>query len=119
MNRRASRAFTLRAWIAVIALIAFLVLIAIPIVANNRNAMRTRMCRENLARIVAAKEQYAVTHQAADGTTVTLETLVAEDNILEQLPVCLSGGSYSVNPINVTPTCSHGEGHAIKINPRP
>ena len=67
--------------------------------------MAMNTCINNLRQIDAAKQQWALENKKPDNT------LVSDVNITpylpgNALPVCPSGGSYTINPVGVAPTCS-------------
>lgn len=62
-------------------------------------------CINNLRQIDGAKQQWALEHSKP------ANTLVSEVNITaylpgNTLPVCPAGGTYTLNPVGVAPTCS-------------
>ncbi|GAB4317102.1 MAG: hypothetical protein Kow0059_09990 [Candidatus Sumerlaeia bacterium] len=63
------------------------------------------ICRENLKRIESAKRQVAAEKSIVVGA-------VSRDDVARklggQLPVCPSGGTYSINELGRMPTCSIG-----------
>jgi len=68
-------------------------------------------CIKNLEAIALAKEHWATSNSAEKGLPITIEILV--DYFPERtIPVCPSGGHYSVNRTGAAPACSV-EGHAI------
>jgi len=76
--------------------------------AGNGSALANRQrntCINNLRQIDAAKNQWALEHGATTGTAVT------EDDIKPYLaggrmPVCPSGGTYTIGKVGENPTCS-------------
>jgi len=96
-------------------IVAAMVAVSIPVVASQRRADEAEACQLNLVRIQNAKVRYAVDHDLAAGSTVTLEELIkACPKQLPTMPECPGGGKYAINTIGTTATCSlEGQGHRI------
>lgn len=107
------RAFSLAAWGMCLLILAGLCLLSAPLVHEKAQETNARLCRRELARIMAAKTQYALDNQLDPGAEVDMQTLIETENILESKPVCPAAGIYSVNPIGQDPTCSCGGLHTI------
>lgn len=94
-------------------ILVLMVLIAIPNVRSTRRLGQRDVCRENLVRILAAKERYALDYDLKPGAQMTLEQLVKHGKVLTASPACPRGGQYTINPLGQTPTCSFGHDHSI------
>lgn len=77
--------------------------IAIPNFVKARAVSQRNACINNLRRIDAAKTEWALEYNKANGDTPTKNDLMP---YLRRWPVCPSGGAYSINPIGEPPTCS-------------
>jgi hypothetical protein len=62
-------------------------------------------CLNNLREIDAAKQQWALENSKADSAVPTAQELLPylADGLF---PVCPAGGTYTINAVNVPPTCS-------------
>jgi hypothetical protein len=73
---------------------------------KDMHARRTHhaiQCISNLKHIDAAKEFLAQEHKLKSGDPVPVEKLVS----LKAWPkTCPSGGTYTINPVDQTPTCT-------------
>lgn len=68
-----------------------------------------QQCVQNLRMIDGAKEQHAMRSSYCDGLLLP-EWPVLQFCVDRKLPVCPSGGKYSLNPLGVRPVCSfHGD----------
>lgn len=103
------RAFTLVEIMITVLIIGILLAIAVPNFVRAREASRARSCVKNLWGIDQAKEQWAMDHYAApDMTAPPLSQLCGSNGYLRTIPVCPSGGDYSVNDFRTDPVCSLG-----------
>ncbi len=83
-----------------------------PALAGNAR-IHAQTCRENLLKIDAVKEQWALEHNIPDGTSLPDDFLdrpevIGPDGYLKTKPVCPAGGTYTLNPIGTLPECSIG-----------
>jgi len=91
----------------VVAIIAFLAVIAIPSFMKSRMVSHRSACIHNLRLIDHAKQQYAT-----DGSNgVVAETNVPPAEAINSYfrngaPVCAAGGTYIYGAIHVLPVCS-------------
>jgi len=99
--------FTLIEVMVVIAIIGIIVAIGLTTWLRQREAGRARACQENLTKIEHAKEQYAMDPAVARGATPTWDALVGETLYIKRTPTCPAVGTYSLNPIDLNPTCSY------------
>ena len=102
--------FTLLEIMIVILVIALLLAIAVPHFMRARASARSKACTENLRQFETAKEQWAINTQAPVTARPTAEDLVTEyvKGTEDTLPLCPSGGSYSLNDLLTPPTCDIG-----------
>jgi hypothetical protein len=70
-------------------------------------------CQENLVKIDRAKEQWALENKLSNGTEIPdSKAFLSDPNLfgpngyIKEKMICPSGGTYTVNPIGVNPTCS-------------
>jgi len=68
-------------------------------------------CINNLRQIDAAKNEWALENNKPDGSVPTEQDIVQylKNNVL---PICPSGGTYTLNAVGVPPTCSIS-GHVL------
>ena len=131
---RTHRAFTLVEIMIVVLIIGILLAIAIPNFIQARESARARACVGNLKQIDSAKQQAIMDYRLSDpsqatfslnGVTATTSgpsgtyQLVSGANgvsYIRRMPVCPSGGQYSVLATQTSPTCSFtgaaGSGYA-------
>jgi len=62
-------------------------------------------CAATLKAIQGAKETWALEHKKRDADTPTVQDLTGGKYIRE-MPRCPGGGTYSINPVGLKPTCS-------------
>ncbi|MDA0323312.1 MAG: hypothetical protein O2923_11440 [Verrucomicrobia bacterium] len=79
--------------------------VAIPSFQKSRTAAQQNACINNLRQIDAAKEQWAMAGNKAEGDVADLEG-IAEYIRGNALPLCPQGGDYTVNAIGDDPECS-------------
>ena len=100
-----------------IILIPIYLAIAIPAFAQARGAAMKQHCINNLRQIDSAKEEWALENNKTAGTAVQMSDIYnpADPNksCLKTSPVCTAGGTYSINPMGVNPTCSFGKEHTL------
>jgi prepilin-type N-terminal cleavage/methylation domain-containing protein len=110
MKKSLKRAFTLIEIMIVVLIIGILLAIAVPNFVRAREASRAKACVANLKQIDSAKQQWAMDNRAAAGGTVTggMATLVGTAGYIKSDPVCPSSGAYTLNTIELNPTCAIG-----------
>ena len=97
--------FTLVEIMIVVAIIGLLAALAVPNFVQARTNARRSACVNNLRLIDAAKEQYALANNKDSSTTPAAGDLTAYLKN-SAMPTCPGNGSYSINAIGTTPTCS-------------
>lgn len=102
--------FSLVEMVIVVALIAVLIAIAIPHFLRARDSSRSKACRQNLREFEMVKEQWAINTKALSTATPAPADLVSEylKGTEDTLPLCPSGGTYSLNDLRSLPTCDIG-----------
>ncbi len=86
--------------------------IAIPSFVKARNTSQQNACINNLRQIDAAKEQWAMAQQKADGEELDIPAVC--DYIKgNTVPTCPKGGTYELKPIGSPPSCTM-PGHALR-----
>ena len=108
--RKNSKGFTLVEIMIVVAIIGLLAAIAVPNFVQARQTARTNSCINNLRLIDAAKEQYALELNVADGTAVANGALL--DNYLKGgwagVTCPMTGANnYAPTSIGAAPTCGN------------
>ena len=100
--------FTLVEIMIVVAIIGLLAAIAIPNFVRARKQSQTSICINNLRIIDAAKQQWATENKVAE--TATPDSLTVGNYINKGFPTCPALGIYTINAVNVDPTCSLAAG---------
>jgi prepilin-type N-terminal cleavage/methylation domain-containing protein len=115
--KRAKTAFTLIEIMVAILIITVLMTIAVPNFIRARASSQGRSCVRNLRQIDSAKQQYAMdNHLAASSTMPALSVFCGYSTttyIKGNTPSCPAGGAYTVNNLDIDPTCSIGTGAAV------
>ena len=89
-----------------ICMIPLLAAIAIPNFVKAREVAQMNVCRNNLRQIEGAKQMWALKEKKEQTDTPTPEDLAAYLKNGFQSLTCPIGGTYSINAVNETPTCS-------------
>jgi prepilin-type N-terminal cleavage/methylation domain-containing protein len=109
INSNKTAGFTLVEIMIVVAIIGLLAAIAIPNFVRARTTSQKNACINNLRQIDGAKQQWALENKktSADSppTSTSLTPYLGRGNA-GNWPSCPANGTYSVNPISTTPTCS-------------
>ena len=103
---RNGRGFTLVEIMIVILIIGVLMSIAVPSFVQARESGRRSSCLGSLKEIETAKERWAMDNKKTNGDTVDFTDLVGSTLYIKSTPSCPQGGTYSVNAVGATPTCS-------------
>ena len=116
LSRRSG--FTLIEIMIVVAIIAVVLSIAIPNLFHADTVSKRTASINNLVKITAAVEQWAIDNNIPTGTNITSQQ---EEDIYNNYlrggkPQCPSGGEYVINPVGANPQvqCTdEAEGHKI------
>lgn len=103
--------FTLVEIMIVVAIIGLLAAMAIPSFANARARAQATGCINNLSKIDAAAEEFALENGKKDGDTISYPgdlTPYIKLNAARGIPGCPAGGTYSINAVGASPACSLG-----------
>ena len=112
------KGFSLIEIMIVVAIIAIALSIAIPNFFRMTTISKKTVCINNLRKITAAVEQWAIDNNMPSGTTINEQQ---EDEIYNNYlrggkPTCPSGGQYVINSVGANPQvqCTdEDEGHKI------
>jgi hypothetical protein len=104
-----SQSYATAAILPAVAVGGMLTAIAVPNFVKARETSQRNACINNLRRIDAAKQEWALEKNKTNGDIPTKEDLMP---YIGRWPVCPSGGTYSINPIGEPPTCSFS-GHKL------
>src|ERR1700753_1161873 len=103
--------FTLVEIMIVVAIIGLLAAIAIPNFVKARATSQANACINNLHKINDASDEFALEHGKYTGDTVSLNrdlTPYIKMNSAGKIPACPAAGTYDVEKIGDSPTCSLG-----------
>ena len=104
MRRLNKKGFTLVEIMIVVAIIGLLAAIAIPNFIQARTTAQTNACINNMRQIDSAKQQWAIENKQS-GTDTPGSADVAT-YIRGGFPNCPTSGSYAIENVNTTPSCS-------------
>ena len=92
----------------VVAITGIIIAIAAYTWMSQRAKAQQRVCQENLFKVDGAKQQWALELNKAESAVPTMDELAPEDGggYLQRQPVCPSGGTYTINSLNVEATCT-------------
>ena len=102
--------FTLIEIFFVILILALLIAVAMPNFIKTRNEVIQITCISNLRKLDDSVDRYAVSSGESLGGEVFFTDIIPE--FLKIKPQCPAEGTYTLNPIGQTPTCSI-EGHEL------
>ena len=110
--------FTLVEIMIVVAIIAVILSIAIPNLFRANSVSKCTACKNNLAKITAAVEQWALDNSISNGTNISSqqENDIYNNYLRGGKPKCPSGGDYVLNPVGANPQvqCTdEAEGHKL------
>jgi len=92
-RRRKQEGFTLIELLAVVAILAVLILIAVPIITSNINDAKITSCESNIKMLNSAIQRYYFTEGSYPST---LNDLVSK-NYLDEVPKCpVNGSNYII-----------------------
>ncbi len=120
------KAFTLVEIMIVVAIIGILIAIAVPGFIRAREVSRRNSCQENLVKIDAAKQQWALETNQPGTANPTWDDLLGssqETAYLRFMPVCpldatRTGATYTINAVNTVPACNQGTGDYVHSFPQ-
>ena len=89
----------------VVLIIGIIAAAAATSMAFSRDKARQNSCISNLRQFDQAKEQYAMMNQKNNGDVLLMDDVFPL--LLKGTPrTCPSGGTYDLQPVGTTPTCS-------------
>lgn len=109
MHKRRS-GFTLIEMSIVLLIIGILASIAVPACMKCRESSRSRVCLTHLRHLQDAKDRWALDNRKTNTDTPTFDDLIP--NYLKLKPECPGGGTYELNSIGESVTCST-PGHSL------
>lgn len=114
-NRIDRAGLTLIEIMIVVAIIGFLLALAIPNIHSARVKAARQVCIGNMMQLDAAKQRWAIGEKKDVTETPTYVELIGPDLYLKQRPVCPSGGTYVIGDVQTRPTCSLADpdGHSL------
>lgn len=80
--------------------------VACVLLFRDRRVAAYRSCDATMKGIDGAVTVWAQEYNKANGTPVTWNDLVGTNLIIEKIPKCPHGGTYSITRIGELPTCS-------------
>lgn len=116
MIKRFGRGFTLVEIMIVVVIIGLIVAVALSGYITIRNSSRKTVCITNLERIDVAIDQWALDNHVPDGMAISGSEEEIYSYVKGGLPVCPSGGEYTLNSTGIKPqvSCSkESEGHRL------
>ncbi len=90
----------------VVAIIGLLAAIAIPNFVRARETAQRTACIANLKALEGAKATWALQMKRGNSDAPTDADLFGQTLYLQNKPTCPANGTYSVNQVDVKPTCS-------------
>ncbi len=92
----------------VVMIIGILLAVAVPQWVGARERSRERACLSNLKEIANAKDRWAMENRMSGAATPSA-TDIAPEFLKGSMPVCPSGGTYTIGVVDDEPSCSvHG-----------
>jgi len=89
--------------------IGMLAAIAVPNFVRARAAAQQAACEANLKAIEGAKGIWALENKKQPTDTPTDDDLFGESKYMREKPACPAGGTYTLNAVQESPSCSvHG-----------
>lgn len=101
------------AWIAIIGMLAA---VAIPNFVKARNQAQYHQCQSILKSIQGGKDVWALENKKTPDAIPTDADIFGAAKPIDTKPTCPAGGSYQLNAVRESPTCSeHGPISAQRI----
>ena len=115
LNHSRQSGFTLVEIMIVVAIIALLAAIAIPNFVKARTASQRSACIANLKQIEGAKATWAMEQKKTNTDSPADTELYGSTTYIRIQPSCPANGTYAVNKVDTTPTCTLGtsDGHTL------
>ena len=110
------KGFTLVEIMIVVAIIAILLVIAIPIFTHARETSQKSTCIANLRLIDCAITSWALEAHKGVGADIDTSALFGTTNLLREQPVCPAGGTFLFQTVGAKPqvACSFSDlGHVL------
>lgn len=104
INALRRSAFTLIEIMIVVGIIGLLAIAIVPNISKNRERAQLRMIEQNLRKIDAAKNLWALENNKGSGETPTADDLKPYDG----WPRPIAGESYNINSVGTPPTATLG-----------
>lgn len=95
-------AFTLIEIMIVVGIIGLLAIAIIPNISKNRERAQLQMIQQNLRKIDAAKNLWALEHNKGSGETPSSDDLKPYDG----WPRAIAGESYNINSVGMPPSAT-------------
>ena len=93
---RRNRGFTLIELLVVVLILAILMAVALPLYLSSQANAEKRTCRANLQTIANSVQAAKVSGRLSDYSTFVGAVAVATEPDLQSVPICPTGGSYTV-----------------------
>lgn len=115
LNRKKNlHGFTLVEMMIVVVTVGLLLAIALPNFVRAREQARAKACSRNLHKIDGAKQLWAMDRKIPSTNTTSIATLdnnattglVGSSLYIRAIPSCPSNGAYTMNSINLEPSCN-------------
>jgi type IV pilus assembly protein PilA len=113
---RRKSGFTLIEIMIVVAIIAILVVMAIPVFMRARENSQKNTCIANLRLMDTAITSWAVEARQRVGSDIDTSALFGPTNAIREQPICPAGGSFTFDTVGAKPqvSCSFSDqGHVL------